>query len=109
MPTRREHRDEISDQEEVVEFEHFLHDEQPDRRIVARGEIGLLYRTDPILRVAFRLILPPLYVALHTSLNDAMSVKRHVGHISPRMPDCRRHTQRFKMPRRSAITLTSVF
>jgi hypothetical protein len=33
---------------------------------------------------------------LNTSLNGSMSVERHIGHVSPGMPDCRRHAQRLE-------------
>ena len=42
MPARRQHRDQIADQEEVVEFEHLLQDEEPDRQIIARRQPGFL-------------------------------------------------------------------
>ena len=44
VPARREHRDEIADQEEIVELEHLLQDHQPDGQVIARREIGFLDR-----------------------------------------------------------------
>jgi hypothetical protein len=111
MPTWREHRDQVPDQEEIVEFEHLLQDEEPDRQIVARREIGLLDSAQPVLRITFEMILfrmilgRPLDSVLKIALNGALSVERHIGHCSPRTPDCRRHAQRFKVPGPSSIEL----
>src|SRR5207302_5922450 len=89
MPTWREHRDEIPDQEEVVEFEHLLQDEQRDRQIVARCEIGLLDRAKPVLRIPFGISLArSLDLVFNTALVCALRVERTVGHCSPRTLYC---------------------
>ena len=89
MPARREHRDEIPYQEEVVELEHLLQDEQRDRQIVARCEIGLLDCAKPVLRIRFGMILArSLDFVWNAALNGALSVERNIGHFSPRTPDC---------------------
>jgi hypothetical protein len=86
MPAGGEHGDEIADQEEVVEFEHFLHDDQRDRQVIARRQPGFFECVEPVLRGVAR-ILEFCNAALHTSLNDPLGVERYIGHfLSPGRP-----------------------
>ena len=53
MPIWRQDRDQIPDQEKIIELEHFLKDKEPDREIIARREIEFF---DPAeLRLVSRL------------------------------------------------------
>src|ERR1700722_3521868 len=98
MPARRQHRDQISDQEEIVEFEHLLQHEQANGQIVARGKTRFLDRTEPVLcrGRSGTIRNRALGSALNGFLNGSWSAKRDVGHVSPRIPGCRRHAQRLE-------------